>query len=78
MVEEVSLYINKWLGSAKPNPACNSRWANEPWLMLMTKPTQGFRVHQCSSAEFTTDIYEVTFIRHSCSMLSKVYQKFIM
>ena len=54
VVEEVSLYVNKWPGSAKPNPACNSRWANEPWLMLMTKPTQGFRVHQCSSAEFTT------------------------
>ena len=55
VVEEVSLYVNKWPGGAKPDPACNSRWANEPWLMLMTKPTQGFRVHQCSSAEFTTN-----------------------
>ena len=62
VVEELSLYVNKWPGGAKPNPACNSRWANEPWLMLMTKPTQGFRVHQCSSAEFTTPpLYSIRF-----------------
>ena len=25
IVKEVSLYINNWLGSAKPNPVYNSR-----------------------------------------------------